>query len=443
VIQSKPIVAIIGRPNVGKSTLFNRILRKKMAIVDDQPGITRDRLYGNADWSGREFHLVDTGGLVLSEKENLVVAVGDQARLAIEEADVVLFLVDMQVSPTLEDGQIADVLHRASKKVILVLNKADSSGAEENETLYLNLGLGSGIAVSSLHGRNIGELLDEVVKRLPQWQDPGAHPEGIQVAVLGRPNVGKSSLVNAIVGEDRVIVDKVPGTTRDAVDTVLHMDDETFVFIDTAGLRRKSKIKGSVEFYSSIRTLRGLDRCQVALLVLDADSGPTAQDLKIARQIHDAYKGIVLVLNKWDLIQSEGALATEYENQVKKRYPSLSFVPVVAASALTGMHISRVLDQVRKVHQERGKRISTSLLNKFVAATVERRHPPSVRGRQTKIYYVTQQRVHPPTFVFFANYPSALTAPYKRYLNRQLRESFGFQGVPLRIWIRKRGGPGR
>jgi GTP-binding protein len=439
-MASRPVVAIIGRPNVGKSTLFNRILRKKKAIVDDEPGITRDRLYAETDWDGRHFFLVDTGGLVPSRKADLLPAVGDQARFAIQEADLVLFMVDLQVGPTIEDLEIAGVLHRGKKKVILVLNKADILGAEEHVHRFLDLGLGEGLVVSSLHGRGIGELLDRLAQRLPCVAPQERETEGIQVAVLGRPNVGKSSLVNAIVGEKRVIVDEAPGTTRDAVDTVFHVGQQAFVLIDTAGLKRRRKIRGGVEFYSTLRTLRSLDRCHVALLVVDAVIGPTAQDLKIANQIQEAYKGMVIVLNKWDLLKGEGYQAEEYEHQIKRRYPSLSFIPVVTCSALTGRHISLILDKVLLVFRERGKRISTSKLNRFVSSTVAQRQPPAFNGKPTKIYYVTQQKVHPPTFVFFTNNPVDLTAPYQRYLRNQLRHSFGFQGTPLKILIRKKRG---
>ncbi|KPL19997.1 MAG: GTP-binding protein Der [candidate division Zixibacteria bacterium SM23_81] len=437
---AKPVVAIIGRPNVGKSTLFNRIIRKRMAIVDDEPGITRDRLYAETDWSGCHFFLVDTGGLQFSEKADLPVAIADQAKLAISEADVVLFMVDLQVPPTIGDIDIAHVLHRAKKKVILVLNKADLRDSKENIPHFLDLGLGEGIALSSLHGHNIGELLDQIVQRLPKTAPHELEVDGIQVAILGRPNVGKSSLVNAIVGEKRVIVDAVPGTTRDAVDTVFHLGRHTFVLIDTAGLRKRSKVKGGVDFYSTLRTLRSLDRCHVALILVDAVIGPTGQDLKIARQVQEAYKSIILVLNKWDLVEREEAQAEEYERQVKKRYPSLSYVPIVAASALTGLHVPLILEQVLMVFRERSKRISTGRLNKFVVSTVARKQPPSIAGKQTKIYYVTQQKVHPPTFIFFTNHPRGLSASYLRYLTNQLRGAFGFRGTPIKLLVRKRGG---
>lgn len=437
---TKPVVAIIGRPNVGKSTLFNRLIRKKMAIVDDKPGITRDRLYAETNWTDRHFFLVDTGGLMLTKRADLLQAVSDQAKVAIQEADVTLFMVDLQVGSTLEDMEIAKALHRGRKKVILVLNKGDLSEVEQNRADFLRLGLGEGVVISSLHGQGIGELLDALVERLPPGPPQGPEGEGIRVAVLGRPNVGKSSLVNAIVGEKRVIVDELPGTTRDAVDTLFHMGEQAFVLIDTAGLKKSSKIKGGVEFYSILRTLRSLDRCHVALLVLDAAAGPTSQDLKIAGQIQEAYKGMVVVLNKWDLLEGQGRRAETYQDQLKKRYPSLSSVPVVIASALTGMHIPLILEQVSTVFQERGKRITTGQLNKFLDLTVARKQPPSVKGRQTKIYYATQQRVHPPTFIFFTNNPRGLTAPYLRYLSNQLRSSFGFQGASLRILVRKRGG---
>ncbi len=437
---SEPVVAIVGRSNVGKSTLFNRILRRQLAIVDDEPGITRDRLYAATEWAGRHFLLVDTGGLLLSTKTELFSAISDQAQLAIEEADVILFMVDLQVGPTIEDTEIARALHRGKKKVILVLNKADVLESEEQSSRFLSLGMGEGIAVSSLQGLGIGDLLDEIVERLPQQGVPKPEIEGIQVAVLGRPNVGKSSLVNAIVGESRVIVDESPGTTRDAVDTVFHLGRQVFVLIDTAGLKRRSKISGGVEFYSTLRTLRSLDRCHVALLVVDATVGPTAQDLKIAGQIQQAFKGIVLVLNKWDLLSAEDYQPARYEDQIKKRYPSLSYVPIIAISAITGSGVPAVLDQVLAVFRERSKRIATGQLNKFLAVAVAQRQPPSVNGKPTKIYYATQQGVHPPTFILFTNHPRGFTEPYRRYLHKQLRRSFGFRGTPLKILFRKRGG---
>lgn len=438
-VSTHPVVAVVGRPNVGKSTLFNRILRKRMAIVDDRPGITRDRLAAIADWSGRSFLLVDTGGLVISEKTELVSAVGQQARLAIEEADLVLLVVDLEVGPSLEDQEVARHLLRAGKKTLLVLNKSDTAAAREHEADFYSLGLGEGLAVSSIHGRGVGDLLDRVVQELPPDAPVPDHREGIQVAVLGRPNVGKSSLVNAIVGEERVVVDAVPGTTRDAVDTVLHLGDQRFIFIDTAGLRKKTKVKDGVEFYSTLRTLRGLDRCHVALVVIDASQGPASQDIHIAGQVQGAFKGIVLVLNKWDLIAEE-ADRTVYEHQLKKRYPSLSYVPVVDTSAVTGRNVPAVLDSIRSVYRERGKRISTGRLNRFVSELIGRRQPPSLRGRPTKIYYAVQQMVHPPTFIFFSNQPKAFRAPYLRYIRHRLRDAFGFEGTPLRAWIRQRKG---
>jgi GTP-binding protein len=433
-----PIVAIVGRPNVGKSTLFNRVIKKRLAIVDDQPGITRDRLYSEADWAGRRFLLVDTGGLIISEKDDLPTAIGDQARLAIDEADVILFMVDLEVGPSLEDQEIARMLLRSRKKTILVLNKSDSGTAQEHLPRFLSLGLGEGCAVSSTHGHGVGELLDQVVEHLPPAQAEDRSDDAIQVAVLGRPNVGKSSLVNAIVGEKRVIVDSTPGTTRDAVDTEFHMGRQRFVLIDTAGLRKKTKIKGNVEFYSSLRTLRSLQRCHVVLLVLDATQGPTAYDIRILKQVQDALKGVVMVLNKWDLMEGQEATLAEYQRQVYERYPSLSYVPMLGVSALTGYHVPRVLDMILSVYAERGRRVSTSQLNKFVSALVARKQPPSNSGRQTKIYYATQQAVHPPTFIFFTNNPEAITSPYLRYVRNRLRSAFGFQGAPLLIRIRKK-----
>jgi len=433
------VVAIVGRPNVGKSTLFNRIIKKRMAIVDDRPGITRDRLAALADWAGRRFFVVDTGGLVISEKDSLVSAVGQQARLAIEEADLVLLVVDLEVGPSLEDQEVARHLLRAGKKTLLVLNKSDTAGARAHEAEFFSLGLGEGLAVSSVHGRGVGDLLDRVVENLPEESPPAVVQEGIQVAVLGRPNVGKSSLVNAIVGEERVVVDAVPGTTRDAVDTIVHRDDQRFIFIDTAGLRKKSRIKKGVEFYSTLRTLRGLDRCHVALVVIDAAQGPAAQDIHIVDQAQSAFKGIILILNKWDLVGEE-AKRSAYETQLRERYPSLGYIPVVNTSALTGWNVPAVLDRIRSVYRERGKRISTGRLNRFVTDLLQRRQPPSLRGRPTKIYYAVQQKVHPPTFIFFSNSPQAFRAPYLRYIRHRLRDMFGFEGTPLRVWVRQREG---
>lgn len=410
-----------------------------MAIVDDRPGITRDRLAAVAEWAGRSFLLVDTGGLVISEKTKLISAVGQQARLAIEEADVVLLVVDLEVGPSLEDQEVARHLLRAGKKTLLALNKSDTAGAREHQGEFFSLGLGQGVAVSSAHGQNVGDLLDLVVEALPPDTAPAAEQEGIRVAVLGRPNVGKSSLVNAIVGEERVVVDAVPGTTRDAVDTVLHLGDQRFIFIDTAGLRRKSRVKDGIEFYSTLRTLRGLDRCHVALVVIDADRGPAAQDIHIVGQAEEAFKGIVMVLNKWDLVREE-AEKDHYQAQLRERYPSLGYIPVVETSALDGWNVPAVLDRVRSVYRERGRRISTGKLNRFVSDLIGRRQPPSLRDRPTKIYYAVQQMVHPPTFIFFSNNPKAFRAPYLRYIRHRLRDAFGFEGTPLRVWIRQREG---
>ena len=437
--STHPVVAIVGRPNVGKSTLFNRIIKKRMAIVDDSPGITRDRLAAVAEWAGRSFLVVDTGGLVISEKTKLVSAVGQQARLAIEEADLVILVVDLEVGPSLEDQEVARHLLKAGKKTLLVLNKSDTSAAREHLAEFYSLGLGEGQAVSSVHGRGVGDLLDRVVENLPPDRPADVDQEGIQVAVLGRPNVGKSSLVNAIVGEDRVVVDAVPGTTRDAVDTVLHLGDQRFIFIDTAGLRKKSRVKDGVEFYSTLRTLRGLDRCHVALVVIDAVQGPAAQDIHIIGQVQEAFKGVVMVLNKWDAIE-EGVEKEAYAAQLRERYPSLGYIPVVSVSALTGWNVPEVLVRIRSVFHERGKRISTGRLNRFVSDLIQRRQPPSLRGRPTKIYYAVQQMVHPPTFIFFSNHPKAFRAPYLRYIRHLLRDTFGFQGTPLRVWIRQREG---
>jgi GTP-binding protein len=436
--MSAPIVAIIGRPNVGKSTLFNRLLKKRIAVVDDMPGITRDRNYAFTTWNKKGFYLVDTGGYVpssIGEMERLVKA---QADIAIAEADLVLFVVDAKVGAQSLDLEIAKRLRKTKRPVLLVANKVDSAQDEDEVYSLAGLGLGPPNSVSALGGRNIGDLLDQIVDALPEETAGEEEKESIRVAVIGRPNVGKSSFVNSLLGEEKLIVSESPGTTRDAIDTRIEINDKAFTLIDTAGLRRKTKIKESLEYYTTLRTLRSIEQCDVALILIEAQMGLLKQDIKIATQVHELRKGIVLGLNKWDLVEKDEKTADLYTKLLKQKAPFLSFVPLIYISAKSGQRVKTAMDLVLRVYDERKKRIETSELNQKLEKDIKARPPASVRAKYIKIYYVTQTGVQPPTFVFFCNYPQLLKKPYLRYLENKLREHFGFVGTPLRIKVKKR-----
>jgi len=433
-----PIVAIIGRPNVGKSTLFNRLLKRRIAVVDDKPGITRDRNYALTSWNGKEFFLVDTGGYVPSSRSEMERLVKNQADIAISEADLILFLVDVKVGAQSLDLEIARRLRKTKKGVMLVANKVDGP-RDEAEMYSLNkLGLGEPTGVSALNGRNTGELLDRVVLHLPEEVGYEEKKDSIKVAVIGRPNVGKSSFVNALLGEEKLIVSETPGTTRDAIDTQLEIDGQRYTLIDTAGLRRKSRIKEGLEYYTSLRTLRSIERCDVALILVEAQMGLVKQDLRIADEVNDQRKGMVLAINKWDLIEKDGKTADLYTKALREKAPLLGFVPLIYISARTGQRVRTAMDLVLRVYNERKKRIETSELNRKLGEDIKKRPPASVRGKYIKIYYATQTDIQPPTFVFFCNYPELLQKTYLRYLENRIREHFGFMGTPIRIKIRKR-----
>ena len=438
--MAKPIVAIVGRPNVGKSTLFNRIAEKRVSIVDDTPGVTRDRIYADAEWTGHEFALVDTGGIDFDENDALLPAMRNQARLAMEEADVILFVVDGKVGITDVDEQIVGMLRTAKKPVVLAVNKVDSIKGIPDSYEFYGLGLGEPIAVSAVNALNLGDLLDAIVKELPENVEVADEPDTIRVAVVGRPNVGKSSLVNALLGEERLVVSNIPGTTRDAVDTYFKQDGVTFVFVDTAGMRRRGKIDAALERYSVIRSLRAIDRADVVLMLIDAAEGVSEQDKKIAGYVHESGRASVLVVNKWDLIQKDGKTSLRYTETLRQELGFMQYSPVVFLSALTKQRVTRIPEVVKYVAEQHAMRVSTSLLNQVVRDAVGINPPPSDRGRKLKIYYATQAAVKPPTIVFFVNDPELMHFSYLRFLENQLREAFGFEGTPLKLVVRPRQG---
>lgn len=436
--MSKPILAIVGRPNVGKSTLFNYIGQKRVSIVEDIPGVTRDRIYLDAEWLGREFTMIDTGGIEIESSDKILTAMRYQAKLAIDEADAILFIVDGKVGLTSADEEVAIILRNTRKPVILAVNKVDNMQKANEIYEFYNLGLGDPIAISAANALNIGDLLDEIVKRLPNEEVQEEDNEKIRVAVIGRPNVGKSSLVNRLVGEERVIVSDVAGTTRDAIDTHFTKDDTSFVLIDTAGMRRKAKVELPVERYSVMRALRAVDRSDVVLIVIDAVDGVTEQDKKIAGYAHDAGKASVIVVNKWDLLEKDGKTSLRYTETIRTELAFMQYAPVLFISALTNQRVPRVTELIKFVAEQHTMRVATSVLNQVVEDAVSINPPPSQYGRRLKIYFTTQPNVKPPTFVFFVNEPDIMHFSYLRFLENRLRESFGFEGTPLKLVVRGR-----
>ena len=436
--MSKPILAIVGRPNVGKSTLFNYIGQKRVSIVENIPGVTRDRIYLDAEWLDREFTMIDTGGIEIESNDKMLTAMRYQAKLAIDEADAILFIVDGKVGLTSADEEVAIILRNTRKPVIVAVNKVDNMQKANEIYEFYNLGLGDPIAISAANALNIGDLLDEVVKRLPNDEVVEEDNETIKVAVIGRPNVGKSSLVNRLVGEERVIVSDVAGTTRDAIDTHFTKDDTSFVLIDTAGMRRKAKVELPVERYSVMRALRAVDRSDVVLIVIDAVDGVTEQDKKIAGYAHDAGKASVIIVNKWDLLEKDGKTSLRYTENIRTELAFMQYSPVLFISALTNQRVSRVTELIKFVAEQHTMRIATSVLNQVIEDAVSINPPPSQFGRRLKIYFTTQPNVKPPTFVLFVNEPEIMHFSYLRFLENRLRESFGFEGTPLKLVVRGR-----
>ncbi len=456
--MAKPIVAIVGRPNVGKSTFFNRMIGETVAIVQDEPGTTRDRIYGETEWSGRTFTLVDTGGVEVSPGtdpnagpvaaltaedsqmllDEITRHTREQAAVAIEEADLILFMVDAKSGLTATDQELAEIMRRSNKPLILVANKADSEERRQNAVEFYQLGLGDPVAISTHHGINTGDLLDMILAQLPASEEQEEEDNRVKIAIVGRPNVGKSRLLNAILGQERVIVSDVPGTTRDAIDTVLEWNDEQVVIIDTAGIRRRGRIERGVEHYSVIRTVRAINRADVVLLVIDAHEGLTAQDAHIAGYVLEANKSIVLVINKWDMVEKDDETMREYTAQIQEELQFLSYAPMIFISAKYGQRVTKVLPIAMHVAQERRKRVPTALLNKLLKDAVSEHQPPSKPGKWVKFYYATQADINPPTFVFFVNEAEAVHFSYKRYLENRLRQVFGYEGTPLKMEFRTR-----
>jgi len=437
---SKPVVAIVGRPNVGKSTLFNRITGGLVAIVENMPGVTRDRLYRDAEWLGRKFALIDTGGIEFKDVGTPIASqMRRQAEIAMEEADVVVFVVDAQLPPTADDEMIARTLRRSGKPVLLTANKVENFAQVEGQLYdFLSLGLGEAIPISAVHGMNTGDLLDVVISNFPDNDEEEFDPDVIRISVIGRPNVGKSSLVNNMLGKERVIVSNIPGTTRDAIDTSFEHEGRHYILIDTAGMRRKARIDELTEQYSVVRALRAVDRSDVILMLIDAVDGVTEQDKKIAGYAHEAGKAIILVVNKWDLVEKDEKTINVYEKNIRIELGFMQYAPTMFISALTGQRVNKILELVDFVVEQNATRVTTATLNTLLREWLHLNPPPSDKGRRLKVRYITQVGVKPPTFVFFVNDPELMHFSYKRYLENQMRKHFGFEGTPIRIVVRQK-----
>ncbi|MGI5854496.1 MAG: ribosome biogenesis GTPase Der [Bacillota bacterium] len=433
--MAKPIVAIVGRPNVGKSTLFNRLIKERLAIVEDRPGVTRDRLYSECEWLGHSFLLVDTGGIKVATQDPLESQTSRQAEMAVKEADLIVFIVDGRQGLTMQDHDVANLLRQAKKPVILVVNKVE--GNPDLIYDFYALGLGDPLAVSAEHGLNTGDLLDMIVSHLSEENEEQLDEAVIKVSVVGRPNVGKSSLVNALIGEERVIVSDLPGTTRDAIDIDIKYGEQELLLIDTAGMRRRGKIDDPVERYSVMRALRAVDRCDVALLIIDATEGITEQDQRIAGYILEGGKACVIIFNKWDLISKDNDTMRQFNEEVQDKLSFLPFAPVMYISAKTGQRVAKVFDTVLEVAKGYSQRVPTARLNEVVTEAVAMHEPPSGTGQRVRIFYVSQPQVKPPLFVFHCN-RSDIHFSYRRYLENKLREAFGFSGTPIKMIFRGR-----
>jgi len=432
------IVAIVGRPNVGKSTLFNRLVGQRKAIVDPTSGVTRDRIYGKSDWNGIDFSVIDTGGWITNSDDIFEEEIRKQVKLAIDEADVILFLVDVATGITDMDTEVANLLRRTEKKVLLVVNKVDNHLRQFDAYEFYNLGLGDPFTVSSINGSGTGDLLDEVVKSFSKVDDDEEELEIPRISIVGRPNVGKSSLINALVGEERNIVTPIAGTTRDSVHSRYNKYGHDFIMIDTAGLRKKGKVTEDLEFYSVLRSVRTIENSDVCILMVDATQGIEAQDLNIFNLIVRNRKGVVLVVNKWDLVEKNHKTTAEYTKAIKERIAPFQDVPIVFTSAITKQRILKVLEEAMMVYRNRTQRISTSELNEFTQEVVDAYPPPAWKGKFIKIKYATQLPTHAPSFAFFCNLPQYVKEPYKRYIENKIRERYNFSGVPMQIFFRKK-----
>ncbi|WP_010252318.1 ribosome biogenesis GTPase Der [Acetivibrio cellulolyticus] len=435
----KPVVAIVGRPNVGKSTFFNYLAGRRISIVEDTPGVTRDRIYTEVEWRNRKFTLIDTGGIEPYSEDKIMQQMKSQAEIAIETANVIVFMVDRKDGLTASDNEVATLLRKSKKPVILVVNKVDRVGELPAEVYeFYNLGIGDLMTVSSIHGLGMGDLLDEIYKYFPDETEEEYDEEVIKVAVIGKPNAGKSSLINKVLGEDRVIVSDIPGTTRDAIDTYVENEEGKFVFIDTAGIRRQSKINENIERYSTIRSWTAIERADVCLIMIDAEEGVTEQDTKIAGYAHEQGKASIVVVNKWDLVEKNTGTLEEYRKTVLEKLGFMLYAPVMFISAKSGQRVNKVFELTKFVANQSALRVSTGVLNDLLNEATAMVQPPSDKGKRLKIYYMTQASVKPPTFVLFINSIELMHYSYERYLENQLRKSFGFEGTPIRFMLREK-----
>ncbi len=437
--MAKPVVAVVGRPNVGKSTFFNYIAGKRISIVEDTPGVTRDRIYTEVEWRSRKFTLIDTGGIEPYSENQIMQQMKRQAEMAIEMADVIVFMVDAKDGMTATDGEIATMLRKSAKPVILVANKVDKIGEPPAEIYeFYNLAIGEVMTISSVHGLGMGDLLDEIFKYFPESDEEEYEDEVVKVAVIGKPNAGKSSLINKILGEDRVIVSDIPGTTRDAIDTYVENGEDKYVFIDTAGIRRKSRIVENIEKYSIIRAWSAVERADVCLIMIDAKDGVTEQDSKIAGYAHEQGKASIIVVNKWDLVEKETGTLEEYRKRVYEGLGFMTYAPIVFISAKTGQRVGKLYELIKFVSNQAALRISTGMLNDVINEATAMVQPPSDKGKRLKLYYATQAGVKPPEFVIFVNNMELFHYSYERYIENQLRKSFGFEGTPIRFIHREK-----
>ena len=438
--MSKPVVAIVGRPNVGKSTLFNALAGDNISIVKDTPGVTRDRIYADVTWLDRTFTLIDTGGIEPDSSDIILSRMREQAQIAIDTADVIIFITDVRQGLVDSDAKVADMLRRSGKPVRLVVNKVDSHQKYMMDVYeFYNLGIGDPIPVSAVSKLGIGDMLDEVIKHFPEDSDGDEEDDRPKIAIVGKPNVGKSSLINKILGEDRLIVSNIPGTTRDAIDSPIEVDGQKYVFIDTAGMRRKSKIKEEIERFSIIRAVAAVERCDVAILVIDANEGITDQDTKIAGIAHERGKAAIVAVNKWDSIEKDDKTMNKYLKDIGNELAYMPYAPRVFISAHTGQRVNRLLELIKTVNENHALRISTGVLNEVLIEATAMQQPPADKGRQLRLYYMTQVSVKPPTFVIFVNERELFHFSYRRYIENQLREAFGFVGTPIHFIVREKG----
>ena len=438
--MAKPMIAIVGRPNVGKSMLFNKLIGRRLSIVEDTPGVTRDRIYGESDWCGRKFTLVDTGGIEPNTDNEILTFMREQAQIAIDNATVIVLVVDIKTGMTAADQEVAGMLQRSKKPIVLAVNKMDSTGTVDPEFYeFYNLGLGDPIAVSAVHGHGTGDLLDACMKYFPPEDDSEEDEDVIQVAIIGKPNVGKSSLTNRILGQERVIVSNVAGTTRDAIDSYFENETGKYNFIDTAGMRKKSKVDDAIEKYSVLRATMAIERSDVCLILLDANEGVTEQDTKIAGLAHEAGKACIIVVNKWDSVEKDDKTMDRMREEIRRDLSYMTYAPILFISALTGQRVTRLFELINYVHNQASTRITTGMLNSVLADAQTRVQPPTDKGRRLKIYYMTQVGVKPPHFVIFCNDARLFHFSYQRYIENCIRNTFGLEGTPVVLSIRQKG----